>query len=375
MKTGPLQGTLVVALEQAVAAPLATCRMADAGARVVKLERAEGDFARQYDHAVHGLSSYFVWLNRGKESVVVDLKQSDDRQLLERLLQRADVFVHNLAPGAAERMDIGNAQLRARFPTLICCQISAYGTHGPYAERKGYDLLLQAESGLASVTGTREGPGRVGVSICDIGAGLNAYSAVLEALLERSRTGRGRAIHISLFDTVVDWMSVPLLQYEASGRQPPRLGLHHVSIAPYGVFRCADGEVLIAIQNEREWRSLCATVLDNAALAGDARFNSNSARVANRDALQRILISRFESMTRTDLLTALQRADIAYGAMNSLADLAGHPHLRRVEMATPGGSVRIPVPPNVSSTFMAGAVPATGAHTEAVRREFSDPAS
>lgn len=375
MKTGPLQGTLVVALEQAVAAPLATCRMADAGARVVKLERAEGDFARQYDHAVHGLSSYFVWLNRGKESVVVDLKQSDDRQLLERLLQRADVFVHNLAPGAAERMDIGNAQLRARLPTLICCQISAYGTHGPYAERKGYDLLLQAESGLASVTGTREGPGRVGVSICDIGAGLNAYSAVLEALLERSRTGRGRAIHISLFDTVVDWMSVPLLQYEASGQQPPRLGLHHVSIAPYGVFRCADGEVLIAIQNEREWRSLCATVLDNAALAGDARFNSNSARVANRDALERILISRFESMTRTDLLTALQRADIAYGAMNSLADLAGHPHLRRVEMATPGGSVRIPVPPNVSSTFMAGAVPATGAHTEAVRREFSDPAS
>ena len=367
---GPLQGTLVVALEQAVAAPLATCRMADAGARVIKLERSEGDFARHYDHAALGLSSYFVWLNRGKESVVVDLKQLEDQQLLERLLERADVFVHNLAPGAAERMDVGNEQLLARFPRLICCQISAYGANGPYRDRKGYDLLMQAESGLASVTGTADGPGRVGVSICDIGAGLNAYAAVLEALIQRDRTGRGGAIHISLFDTAAEWMSVPLLQFEAKGTPPARIGLHHVSIAPYGVFRCADGEVLLAIQNEREWLNLCVGVLGDPGLATDGRFSSNPERVTHRAALESIIASILATLSRKDLLSALARAGIAFGALNTVNGLAVHPQLRRGNTSTPGGPVSVPLPPGAMHSFEAGAVPALGAHTEAVRQEF-----
>jgi itaconate CoA-transferase len=371
MTTGPLHGMLVVALEQAVAAPLATCRMADAGARVIKLERPEGDFARNYDGAAHGLSSYFVWLNRGKESVAVDLKTDADRQLLERLLQKADVFVHNLAPGAAERMGVGNQQLLARFPQLVCCQISAYGSAGPYSERKGYDLLLQAESGLSSVTGTPDGPGRVGVSICDIGTGLNAYAAVLEALLQRTTTGRGRAIHVSLFDSIADWMSVPLLLYEASGKVPERAGLHHVSIAPYGVFRCSDGEVLISIQNEREWLSFCGKVLHDAALASDARFVSNKLRVANRPALESIVRARFSGMSRESLLAVLNKADIAFGAVNTVADLARHPHLQRASFATPGGPISVPLPPGTPPGFRPGAVPAIGAHTEQVRREFA----
>jgi crotonobetainyl-CoA:carnitine CoA-transferase CaiB-like acyl-CoA transferase len=368
---GPLHGMLVIALEQAVAAPMATCRMADAGARVIKLERPEGDFARNYDSAAHGLSSYFVWLNRGKESVAVDLKTDADRQLLERLLQKADVFVHNLAPGAAERMNVGNEQLLERYPRLVCCQISAYGSSGPYSERKGYDMLLQAESGLASVTGTADGPGRVGVSVCDIGTGLNAYAAILEALLQRGSTGRGRAIHVSLFDTVADWMSQPLLLFEGSGKLPARAGLNHISIAPYGVFACSDGEILISIQNEREWLNLCAKVLGNAALASDARFVSNKLRVANRPALEAIIRDKFAVMSRESLITALDQADIAFGAVNTVADLARHPHLRRATFATPGGPVSIPLPPSLPPGFEPSAVPAIGAHTEAVRREFS----
>jgi crotonobetainyl-CoA:carnitine CoA-transferase CaiB-like acyl-CoA transferase len=371
MSTGPLHGLLVIALEQAVAAPLATCRMADAGARVIKLERAEGDFARNYDGAAHGLSSYFVWLNRGKESVAVDLKTDADRQLLERLLHKADVFVHNLAPGAAERLAVGNAQLTARFPRLVCCQISAYGSTGPYRERKGYDLLLQAESGLASVSGTPDGPGRVGVSICDIGTGLNAYAAVLEALLQRATTGRGKAIHVSLFDSVADWMTVPLLLYEASGKVPARAGLHHVSIAPYGVFQCGDGEVLISVQNEREWRNFCGGVLNNAALAHDARFVSNAQRVANRPTLEGIIRAQFSGMSRASLVAALDNANIAFGAVNTVADLAKHPHLQRGTFATPGGPISMPLPPSVPPGFQPGAVPSIGEHTDTVRREFA----
>ena len=366
-----LDGLLVVALEQAVAAPLATCRMADAGARVIKIERAEGDFARDYDQAARGLSSYFVWLNRGKESLVLDIKEDADRELLERLLARADVFVHNLAPGAAERMQIGNQQLLARHPRLIACQISAYGANGPYAARKGYDLLLQAETGLASVTGTPDGPGRVGVSICDISAGLNAYTAVLEALLLRQRTGRGCTLHISLFDAAADWMTVPLLLYEASGKAPARVGLHHASIAPYGVFACRDGELLISIQNEREWLSFCGGALGNSAMASDPRFLSNTLRVANREALERLIRERFAPLTRAQLIEILDRANIAFGAVNTMADLAQHPHLRRATIQTPGGAVSTPLPPYVPADFQPGPVPAIGAHSAAVRAEFA----
>jgi itaconate CoA-transferase len=369
----PLEGVLVVALEQAVAAPFATSRMADAGARVIKIERAEGDFARGYDRAAAGGSSYFAWLNRGKESLVLDIKAHADRALLDRLVAKADVLVQNLAPGSLERQGLGWAALRAAHPRLITCDISSYGADGPYAARKGYDLLLQAETGLASVTGTHQEPGRVGVSVCDVAAGLYAYQAVLEALIARGRTGSGEALQVSLFDALADWMTVPLLQAEASGANPPRVGLAHVSIAPYGAYACADGsDVLLAVQNPREWDNLCRRVLDRAELIADARFVDNPSRVAHREQLDSILRPALARFSRRDLIQALQAADIAFGAVNSVLDLAVHPHLRRMAIATPEGTVSIPAPPAVrpESIQQFGAVPAVGAHTAALRLEF-----
>ena len=267
----PLTGVTVVAVEQAVAAPFATRQLADLGARVIKIERpGTGDFARAYDRTVRGQASYFVWLNRSKESLTLDIKQREGRDVLHALIARADVVVQNLAPGAAARAGFGSAALRRRHPSLICVNISGYGDSGPYRERRAYDLLLQAETGLASVTGGPEGPGRVGVSVCDIACGMYAYAAILEALMERGRTGVGRVIDVSLFDALADWMAVPLLQYEGSGKSPKRVGLNHPSIAPYGAYRCGDGEsVLISIQNEREWRALCTEVLEKPELARD----------------------------------------------------------------------------------------------------------
>ncbi|MDP6787060.1 MAG: CoA transferase, partial [Rhodospirillales bacterium] len=253
-----LKGLLVIAVEQAVAAPYCSSRLADAGARVIKVERPEGDFARGYDRVVHGESAYFVWLNRGKESIALDLKDAADRALLARMVGRADVFIQNLAPGAAGRLGFASDALRARHPALVTCDISGYGEEGPYAEMKAYDLLVQAESGLASVTGRPEGPGRVGVSVSDVGAGMYAQAAILEALIERGRTGSGKGIQVSLFDAMADWMTVPLLHQVYGGKAPARVGLAHPSIAPYGVYAAADGEVVIAIQNQREWRNFCA---------------------------------------------------------------------------------------------------------------------
>lgn len=369
----PLQGILVVSLEQAVAAPLCSARLAEAGARVVKIERPEGDFARSYDRAAGGQASYFVWLNRGKESVVLDIKDPADRRILDGLLARADVFIQNLAPGAADRAGLGSKELRRLYPQLICCNISGYGREGPYADRKAYDLLLQAETGLASVTGRPEGPGRVGVSVCDIACGMNAHAAILEALIARGRTDEGATIDVSLFDSLADWMTVPLLQYEGTGIEPARVGLHHVSIAPYGVYPCRGGaSLLVAIQNEREWRRFCTDVLQQPGLADDPRFSSNTDRVAHRSALDLEIRDIFDAIDRGEIVDRLTAAEIAFGSVNSVADFAGHPQLRRITVETEAGPVAMPAPP-VRSTARAtrtSAVPRLGEHSDAIRREF-----
>ena len=267
---GDMNGLLVVSIEQAVAAPYLSGRLADAGARVIKVERPEGDFARDYDHLVHGESAYFVWLNRGKESLCLDLKTDEDATLLRTILRKADIFIQNLAPGAARRLGFGHDMLRAANDRLITVSISGYGEDGPYADRKAYDLLVQAETGLSAITGNHGGPARVGVSVCDIACGMTAYQAVLEALLARHATGRGRHISVSLYHALADWMNVPYLQYVYGGRSPERRGLSHPTIAPYGVFAGSDGgEVLVAIQNEREWQKFCVDVLTQPKLATD----------------------------------------------------------------------------------------------------------
>lgn len=371
---GALDGLLVVALEQAVAAPLCSSRMADAGARVIKIERAEGDFARGYDTLAKGGSAYFVWLNRGKESLVLDIKKPEDAELLHRVLASADVFIQNLLPGAAGRAGFGSAELRAKHRKLITVDISGYGDEGPYAEMKAYDLLVQAESGLAEITGTPEGPGRVGVSVCDIACGLYAYNAVLEALIRRGRTGEGGGIAVSLFDAMADWMTVPLLQYQYGGKAPRRVGLNHPTIAPYGIYRSGDGgAVVISIQNEREWARFRDKVAGRPDLAGDARFNDNSARVANRPALDAILAEAFKPLTRAQLVERLNRAQIAYGAINGVAELLQHPQLRRVAVETAQGMIDLVAPPArfAGDATRFGRVPTVGEHTEKIRREFA----
>jgi crotonobetainyl-CoA:carnitine CoA-transferase CaiB-like acyl-CoA transferase len=370
----PLGGLLVVSLEQAVAAPYCSSRLADAGARVIKLERAEGDFARGYDRVVHGESAYFVWLNRGKESIAVDLKQPEDLALVKRMLAEADVFIQNLAPGAAGRLGLGHEALRKAHPRLITCDISGYGESGPYAEMKAYDLLVQAESGLASITGRPEGPGRVGVSVCDIACGMYAYQAVLEALLRRGRTGEGSALATSLFSGMADWMTVPLLHQDYGPGAPKRVGLNHPSIAPYGVYACKGGEeVVFSIQNEREWKRLVEEVLQRPEMLADARFADNTARVANRPALDAIIDEVFGALEREELTRRLFAAAIAYGAVNTPADLSAHPQLHRVTVETPSGPVNLVAPPVEvrGSDFDLGAVPALDQHGAALRREFA----
>lgn len=370
---GELDGLLVVALEQAVAAPYCSSRLADRGARVIKIERAEGDFARHYDHVVHGESAYFVWLNRGKESLVLDIKQPADAALLTDLLAGADVFIQNLAPGAAARAGFGSSDLRRRLPRLITVDITGYGDDGPYADMKAYDLLVQAEAGLASITGTPESPGRVGVSVCDIAAGMYAYAAVLEALLKRERTGEGSGIHVSLFDGMADWMTVPLLHQTYGGKAPDRVGLRHPSIAPYGVFDTLDHKpILVSIQNEREWRNFCARVMGQPAMASIPAFAGNDARVANRDRLDAAIAALFAQLTRAELSERLRAAGVAFGALNDVADFAAHPQLRRVEIDTPSGPVAIPAPParKHGEDVSLGRVPSVGEHSAALRQEF-----
>jgi itaconate CoA-transferase len=365
-----LEGLLVVALEQAVAAPLCSMRLADAGARVIKLERPEGDFARRYDRAGAGSSSYFVWLNRGKESAVVDLRDDGDRAWVQRLIARADVFIENLAPGAASRLGLDAAALRAAHPRLVTCSISGYGA-GPYESRKAYDLLVQAESGLASVTGSPEQPGRVGVSVVDIATGLAAHARILEALLERHRSGAGRHVAVSLFDAIAEWMTVPLLYLEGTGRAPERVGLNHPTIAPYGLYTCGDGgAVLLSIQNSREWERFCSEVLGMESLATDPRFQANDDRVARRAELDAIIGDVLSRIDRPEFQRRLDAAAIAYGVMHSVSEFANHPHLKRIRIETGGGPVSVIAPPDHPPHLEGRRVPETGEHGAALRAEF-----
>lgn len=368
----PLEGLLVVSVEQAVAAPHCTCKLADAGARVIKVERPEGDFARRYDGLVHGESAYFVWLNRGKQSVVLDLAKPDDKALLEAMLEKADVFVQNLKPGALAKLGFAFTRLRKDYPRLICCSISGYGESGPYAQRKAYDMLIQAESGLSSITGGPEAPARAGVSVVDIAAGMNAYEAILEALIARGRTGQGAAIAISMFDAMADWMAVPLLQHEG-GDTPKRIGLAHTSISPYGAFKTRDGgDVLISIQNDREWRILAEHVMGDKALAEDANFATNVERVKRRPETDGRVAAAFAKMDIAPLVEKLARYDIAFGVINDLNLLARHPHLRRISVDSPTGPVSMPAPSAIHDGVPRkySAVPALGEHTEKIRAEF-----
>lgn len=369
-----LEGLFVVSVEQAVAAPYVSGRLADAGARVIKVERAEGDFARNYDALVHGESAYFVWLNRGKESICLDLKASADLAVLAAMVEKADVFIQNLAPGAIDRLGFAPDVLRARNPRLITCSISGYGEEGPYRDLKAYDLLVQAESGLSSITGNAAGLSRVGVSVCDIAAGMTAYQAVLQALLGRERTGEGRHISVSLYHALADWMNVPYLQYAYGGKVPERAGLSHPTIAPYGAYVCADGKsVLFSVQNEREWVNFCAGVMGAPDLATDARFTSNTLRVANRPALEALVDAVFAAHPREDMVARLEQARIAYGRVSTMEDLTTHPQNRYVEVETPTGPVRCLAPGALFDRTLPqfGPVPGLGAQSEALRAEFS----
>lgn len=369
----PLEGILVVSLEQAVAAPMTGRRLADAGARVIKLERPEGDFARGYDQLAKGQSVYFIWLNRGKESVVVDLTKAEDRKLLDALLAKADVFVQNLKPGALAKLGYPVEEICRRHPRLIACSISGYGDTGPYADRKAYDLLIQAESGLASVTGSAPEPARVGVSIVDVSTGLHAYEAILEALLRRATTGKGADIRISMFDTIAELMSVPLLQ-GIHGAPPRRIGLSHISLAPYGVFTTRDDvPILISIQNDREWRTLCTKVFERPGCGTDPRFATSPARIENRPETDGLVAAWFASHDAETAIAKLDAADIAFGRVNDVFGLHAHPHLRMMGVTTEVGTIDMPAPPALwmSEAMLASdGVPALGAHTRAVREEF-----
>ena len=370
----PLEGLLVVSIEQAVAAPHCTCHLADAGARVIKIERPEGDFARHYDHVVHGESAHFVWLNRGKQSVVLDLTKADDKALLEAMLGKADIFVQNLKPGALAKLGFAVKRLRKEYPRLICCSISGFGESGPYAQRKAYDLLIQAESGLSSVTGGPDAPARVGVSVVDIAAGLNAYEAILEAIIKRGRTGEGTEISVSMFDAMAEWMTIPLLNQEG-GNPFKRVGLAHPTIAPYGVFNTRDGaDILISIQNDREWRVLADKVLGDASLGTHEKFATNPARQRHRSETDAAVAAVFAGYDVESLIQKLAAADIAFARVNDSALLLMHPHLRRITVDAPTGPVSLPAPPaqRAEEPRRYGAVPALGEHTEAIKREFAE---
>jgi crotonobetainyl-CoA:carnitine CoA-transferase CaiB-like acyl-CoA transferase len=369
-----LQDVLVVALEQAVAAPIATSRLADAGARVIKLERPEGDFARGYDDYALGQSSYFVWMNRGKESCCVDLNKVEDRALVEAMIAKADIFIQNLAPGATDRLGLGSKSLRARFPRLIVCDVSGYAPGTANYFRKAYDLLIQAEVGLAYITGTDlSGPSRVGISICDITTGQAAYGAILEALIRRSRTGEGSHLQVSLFDTIADYMNVPYLTRRYGGREPSRLGLAHPSIAPYGSFQLRDGAILIAVQSEREWKILCLDVLRAPQLAADARFETNVKRVRNRAAVDECIQKILATRTAEEITRDLTEAKIAFGMVSTMNDLLKHESAALLPVETATGTVEVLAPPVLvdGQRPVLGKVPSLGQHDEALRREFA----
>jgi itaconate CoA-transferase len=373
----PLTGITVVALEQAVAAPFATRQLADLGARVIKVERpGGGDFARGYDTTVAGQSSYFVWLNRGKESVELDAKSTRGQEVLAALIARADVFVQNLAPGAAERIGCDPADLTGRHPRLICCSISGYGPDGPYRQKKAYDLLVQCEAGLLAVTGTPGQPSKAGISVADIAAGMYAYSGVLTALYERERTGHGSRFDVAMLDALGEWMSQPFY-YHVRGNQPVRrTGARHASISPYGPYAAADGQVFIGLQNDREWAALCERVLGRPDLISDERFRTNPDRLAHDDELTPIIESALAKMTVQEVVALLDEAGIANARMRTPAEFAAHPQLaardRWREVDTPGGAVPALLPPVTvpGREPVMGAIPAAGQHTAAVLAEL-----
>ncbi len=374
----PLEGIIVVSLEQAVAAPFATRQLADLGARVIKIERpGTGDFARGYDSTVRGLSSFFVWLNRSKESLTLDLKQPEARRVLERLLDRADVFVQNLAPGAAERLGLGAAALRARNPRLIVGEISGYGSSGPYRDKKAYDLLLQCEAGLLSITGTPETPSKAGISVADIAAGTYAYSGVLTALYVRERTGQGTSFEVSMLEALGEWMGYPAYFTAYGGSPPPRTGATHATIAPYGPFPTGDHKVVfLGVQNEREWARFCADVLAQPECAADPRFATNSNRVANREALHALIEDAFRTLTADQAIARLDAAQIASARLNTVQVFWEHPQLRARdrwrEVDSPAGRLQALLPPVTMEGVEAamGPVPALGQHTYAILREL-----
>ena len=364
----PLSDLLVISIEQAVAAPACTVRLADAGARVIKIERAEGETARHYDRTVHGTSAYFAWLNRGKESAVLDIKDEGDRALLERMIAKADVFVQNLAPGAAARLDLGSRELTQRYPRLIAVDIAGYPQNSTYRAMRAYDLLIQAESGLCSVTGTPDAPVKVGVSIADVLTGMNAHAAVLEALIERAQTGRGKAIEVDMFGALADMMSVPLLHHEHADKRTPRTGLNHASIFPYGRVACRDGEIVIVVQNPGEWRRFCSDVLRRPDLIEDPRFADNPRRVENRDALQAILADVFIALTVDEARRRLDDCNLAWSNVSTVEDLSRHPALRRISVQAGGHDVQVPASP-VRQVSDGRTVPSLGEHTDRLRKE------
>ncbi|MDB5045691.1 MAG: frc [Deinococcus sp.] len=373
----PLEGLRVIALEQAVAAPFCSRQLADLGAEVIKIERpGEGDLARGYDGALDGVSAYFAWLNRGKKSVVLDLKTPDGVAVLGRLLAGADIFIHNLVPGAVERLGFGWEEVQGRFPHLIWVSISGYGLDGPYAHKKAYDLLIQAESGVISVTGTPGEAAKVGVSVADIASGLYGHASILAALIQRARTGRGDRIEISMLESLSEWMMPPMYTVIGQGRTPGRAGLRHNMIVPYGAYACQDGQVMFAVQNEREWARFCAEVLRQPALASDARYSSNEARLSHRAELEAEIERALAGHTRAQVVEVLERAGIASAAVNSVADVIDHPQLkargRWTEVQTPVGTIPALLPPHnlLGAPSRMGNVPALGEHTAAVLAEL-----
>jgi len=372
----PLTGITVVAVEQAVAAPFATRQLADLGARVIKIERpGVGDFARGYDATVNGMSSHFVWLNRSKESLTLDLKRTEAIEVLRKLLQRADVFIHNLAPGAMARLGFASGDVRRAHPRLVVCEVSGYGSDGPYRDKKAYDLLVQSEAGVLSVTGTGDAPAKVGISVADISAGMYAFSGVLAALLRREKTGEGSALEVSLFDSLAEWMSYPVY-YAYGGTAPARSGARHAVIAPYGPYTAGDGGVVyLGLQNEREWARFCADVIGRPEMATDPRFSSNPRRVEHRDELDEAITQAFGGLTAGQVIERLDAAQIANARMNTVEELIAHPQLatrgRWREVDSPAGPVRQLKPPfnfeGIESPM--GRIPSVGEHTDAILSE------
>jgi crotonobetainyl-CoA:carnitine CoA-transferase CaiB-like acyl-CoA transferase len=374
-----LEGLLVVTVEQAVAAPYTSCRLADAGARVIKVERPEGDFARNYDSNALGNSAYFVWLNRGKESVALDLKNSKDFKIFEKIISKSDILIQNLAPGAFDRLGLNLDELRKKHPSLITCSISGFGDEGPYKNQKAYDMLIQAETGVIDITGLPDkdgvdGRAKVGPSVCDISAGMTAYQAILQALIKRSISGKGRHISVSMFNSLADWMNPFYLGYVYNKKIPKRNGMTHPIIVPYGAYNCKDNlTILIAIQNDREWVKLCKIVLDDETMVNDTRFKTNSDRVANRELTEKIIQNKFITFEREELIKKLEEASIAYGRISDMEQLKNHPQNNFLEIETKNGKVKVLGPGAIHDNFIpeVNKMPELDEHGKKIRTEFS----